>query len=843
MFARTVDRAFARFRSTGDSRALALVFDRTAPELLALGRHLASGEAAAEDLVQATFLTAIEDQDSHDGARPVLPWLIGILANHAREARRRGRRELDPERLGKEQPVDPVREAEGRELDTELAGAMARLPEHYRPVLRLFLWHCFEPAEIAATLERPDGTVRAQLHRGLDRLRKLLPAGLIAAPSGACASGRGLQAVRAAVLLHCGAESTALPTAVTVGALAMLLHKKVVLAAAALVLCGSLGYALFAVPAPASSRETAAGPAVTAMVDAQSTHVAGQVTAQALPRVEQPAPPQPITGAIHVQVERERDHVRLGGVGLAVIPKDEAEHSQLTTFHEFTLSDAEGQATFTELVPGAYVIDIDRQGFAHEADEPTVVVAGRTAERVVTVQSGMRVEGSVVDADGLPVEGAAICLHASRLGSVTVAHSDRAGRFGCDGLTAGVDLQARLRGHAPSLAVPVPSVREGAVEVRLQLGAAGCVIAGRVRAESGAPIPGALVAVYPELPPEQAYFDSSQPHGRAVFVRTDGAGTFRCDEVASGPTLVTACARGGLAPGTIAVTAGAAPVQVELTLVPGAIVEGTVSDADRPAAGVMVFSFLRVAESKPSYLCDLLSYQTARTDAAGNYRIAGLMPGQLQVMAQRSNHDDIAQCTLTLAAGETVHCDLVGTPGPVFIVRIEPARAPGESGRWFVMLRRLAEDGTGSFEGRQTDAEGRARFPARPAERGELAIYCGAAAGDQIVAVRREITAQTGEVRIEVPAERRMLQSVLGRLVDATLAPAAGTMLVMTAIDGETVHVQRTTGTDGRFEFAGIPAGRYQLTAKGGDVPDRPVSIVVVGGGREENLGDVRLTK
>ena len=70
MFDRTVDQAFRRFRRTGDPASLARVFDRTAPELWRLARHVASGEAAAEDLVQATFLTAIESAEDHDGRRP-----------------------------------------------------------------------------------------------------------------------------------------------------------------------------------------------------------------------------------------------------------------------------------------------------------------------------------------------------------------------------------------------------------------------------------------------------------------------------------------------------------------------------------------------------------------------------------------------------------------------------------------------------------------------------------------------------------------------------------------------------------------------------------------------------
>ena len=51
---------FERFRSRGDVGALAEVFDRAAPKLYAVARHLAREEGEAEDLVQASFLTALE---------------------------------------------------------------------------------------------------------------------------------------------------------------------------------------------------------------------------------------------------------------------------------------------------------------------------------------------------------------------------------------------------------------------------------------------------------------------------------------------------------------------------------------------------------------------------------------------------------------------------------------------------------------------------------------------------------------------------------------------------------------------------------------------------------------
>ena len=82
---------FARFRATGDPAALAGVFDQLAPQLLLVAAHLLR-DGSAEDLVQATFLDAIQHAQRWDPSRKLAPWLVGMLGNHLHEARRQQRR-------------------------------------------------------------------------------------------------------------------------------------------------------------------------------------------------------------------------------------------------------------------------------------------------------------------------------------------------------------------------------------------------------------------------------------------------------------------------------------------------------------------------------------------------------------------------------------------------------------------------------------------------------------------------------------------------------------------------------------------------------------------------------
>src|SRR5690606_26639312 len=83
----SLDRDFACFVRTGEPAALGRVYDATASELLALATRLVGHPVEAEDLVQATFVAAIESANSFALGSRVMPWLVGILNNRVRQFR------------------------------------------------------------------------------------------------------------------------------------------------------------------------------------------------------------------------------------------------------------------------------------------------------------------------------------------------------------------------------------------------------------------------------------------------------------------------------------------------------------------------------------------------------------------------------------------------------------------------------------------------------------------------------------------------------------------------------------------------------------------------------------
>lgn len=191
---------FERFRRAGDVRALGRAFDAAAPRLLAVARHLAPNRDEAEDLLQATFLVAIEKRESWDAARPLLPWLLGILANEARRQRTRRsvRAEVEAIELRDERgPEQPARE---RELVGAVELALARLPEKYACLVRRHLVDGRGAEEIASEFGLSVNNTRVRLHRGLRLLRGALPPGFAGLGAFLWSRWSGPRAVRRPVL-------------------------------------------------------------------------------------------------------------------------------------------------------------------------------------------------------------------------------------------------------------------------------------------------------------------------------------------------------------------------------------------------------------------------------------------------------------------------------------------------------------------------------------------------------------------------------------------------------------------------------------------------------------------
>ena len=165
----------ARVLEAGDPNAFGELVRRYQSPVRAFLRKLTRGdEALADDLAQETFLRAWRKLETFRAEARFSTWLFGIAVNEFRARLRRDRRHLweDPG----SQPADPEPAAapapHGLRLDLEEALRRLTLPE--RAAILLCCQHGLTHEEAAQTLRAPLGTVKTNILRGKEKLRRWL---------------------------------------------------------------------------------------------------------------------------------------------------------------------------------------------------------------------------------------------------------------------------------------------------------------------------------------------------------------------------------------------------------------------------------------------------------------------------------------------------------------------------------------------------------------------------------------------------------------------------------------------------------------------------------------------
>lgn len=143
-------------------------------------------EEVAQDALVRAFRAMHDYPRERVAALRLRPWLASIAVNLARNRRRRLDDRQPPGSLepmldaGFDLPADgrsaPALTADRRETQRELAVALLRLTPAVRSAIVLRHIDGLSLAETAEALDRPEGTVKAQVHRGLRELRAQLEA-------------------------------------------------------------------------------------------------------------------------------------------------------------------------------------------------------------------------------------------------------------------------------------------------------------------------------------------------------------------------------------------------------------------------------------------------------------------------------------------------------------------------------------------------------------------------------------------------------------------------------------------------------------------------------------------
>jgi RNA polymerase sigma-70 factor (ECF subfamily) len=164
---RRSDAALVRSAQGGSSEAVEELFRRHWPSVHRSAWLVVHDAAAAEDIAQEAFVSALRALDRFARRRPLAPWLHRIVVNRAIDWSRA--RALRPE-TGADTLPEPAAPEAADELGDELVAALADLGPEHRAVVVLRHLLGYTPGEIATMLDLPRGTVNSRLRRALDAL-------------------------------------------------------------------------------------------------------------------------------------------------------------------------------------------------------------------------------------------------------------------------------------------------------------------------------------------------------------------------------------------------------------------------------------------------------------------------------------------------------------------------------------------------------------------------------------------------------------------------------------------------------------------------------------------------
>ena len=293
-------------------------------------------------------------------------------------------------------------------------------------------------------------------------------------------------------------------------------------------------------------------------------------------------------------------------------------------------------------------IVVSRRGYATERRELTLPSDGSVAEHELDIAlaslSGVRLSGSVVDANGAPLRGERVLVHSTQHDLQRQTYSRDDGSYALDDLPLG-DYQIWVRARSWHRDAPKRTVtlQEGGIHRvdfgLLPLGTG--VLHGTMTTIDGQPAP--AVTLWAESP---------AAHGYKITVRSDDRGHFRMDGVPEGKLVLTGTEEQGIRVSGIRLSESESlsvniPVDVGSQRVEGIVVSGS-----SPLANVAIVL------TSTTVIGELQSSSTRRTtsDSEGKFTIAGVGSGRHQLRATLGDATETVE--IRPGTGNPVRIDL-----------------------------------------------------------------------------------------------------------------------------------------------------------------------------------------
>lgn len=167
-----------RRAQAGDARALDELVQQYYPQILSYCRWHTSGEEAAQDAAQETFLKAVRWLDACGGfSGQFRPFLYRIAHNVCIDLHRAAQRDVVPLEQLEEEPASLEAGYALTEEELTLRALTARLKPHQRELVLLRFGQQLKLREIAQVTGLPVRTVQSRLRAALAQLKKELERG------------------------------------------------------------------------------------------------------------------------------------------------------------------------------------------------------------------------------------------------------------------------------------------------------------------------------------------------------------------------------------------------------------------------------------------------------------------------------------------------------------------------------------------------------------------------------------------------------------------------------------------------------------------------------------------
>ena len=166
----------------GDRAAFGQVYAATRSKLFAVSLRIVRERPLAEEVLQDSFVSIWNHAADYAQAKSApTTWMTAIVRNRSLDVLRRPREEADIDESLTANLVDeaasPPRSLEERDTAHSLRECLGELDAPARQSIALAFYHGLSHSELAGHLQRPLGTVKTHIRRGLLKLRECLERG------------------------------------------------------------------------------------------------------------------------------------------------------------------------------------------------------------------------------------------------------------------------------------------------------------------------------------------------------------------------------------------------------------------------------------------------------------------------------------------------------------------------------------------------------------------------------------------------------------------------------------------------------------------------------------------